>query len=241
MGKLLIAEIKKLRSLNIWWLVIAGGLLPGGITYLTLFHQEKVEWLAFTNRSLLSFNVQSLLTFAAFAAYLWAREYEEDTIELVLCYPYKRFCLIIAKLILMLFVIILTTVFFLISTLILGSGMFKELMPGELIWKLLNVLLHTDILHLFLVPMYLCIAMVTRASISGLILGITNMCICLTISRTSFVQYIPQCIPYVIGDKQLWVKSMIADHHIGVYYSIAVGTFLIFAAITKVLADRLKK
>jgi hypothetical protein len=241
MGRLYKAELKKLRSLNIWWLVIAGGILPGVITYLTLFNKEKADWLGFTNMSLLSFNLQSLITFAAFATFMWAREYEENTMELVLCYPRPRFCLILVKVIILFLVIVLTTALFFCTVLIMGRGMLNSRIPQELFWKLIKALLHTDIMHFLLIPMYLCIAMITKFSISGLIFGIANMCICMTLSHTGFVQYIPQFIPYVIGDKQLGMNSLIVDHSIWVYHCILVGTFMVTIVVTKVLAERLKK
>jgi hypothetical protein len=83
--------------------------------------------------------------------------------------------------------------------------------------------------------------MVTRISISGLAFGIANMCICMALSHTSVAQYIPQCIPYVIGDNQLGMKSLIVDHSLWVYYSIVGGTFMVALLVAKVLADRLKK
>ena len=241
MGRLFKAEFKKLRSLNIWWLVIAGGILPVIITYLTLYNQENLEWLGFTNMSLLSFNVQSLLTFATFATYMWAREYEENIMEQVLCYPYPRFYLIIVKLMILFMVIVFTTAFFFCTTLLVSRGMFEAMMPQEMLWKLMKALVHTGIMHFLLVPMYLCIAMVTKISISGLIFGITNMCICMALSHTSIVQYIPQCIPYVIGDSQLGMNSLIVDNGLWVYYIIEVGVFIVSMVVTKVLADRLKK
>lgn len=210
------------------------------MTYLTLYNQEKVEWLAFTNMSLLSFNVQSLLTFAVFATYMWAREYEENTMEWVLCYPYPRFYLILVKLMILFLVIVLTTALFFFTTLIVGRGMFESMMSQELFWKLIIALLHTDIMHFLLMPMYLCTVMVTKISISGLIFGITNMCICMTLSHTGFVQYIPQCIPYVIGNNQLGMNSFVVDNSLWVYYSIVVGTFMVSVVVTKVLAEKLK-
>lgn len=240
MGRLLIAEMKKMRSLHIWWLIIAGGILPEIITYLTLYKKDNIEWLDYTNMSLLSFNVQSLLTFAAFATFMWAREYEENTMELVLCYPFSRFCLVLVKLVILFFVVVVTTVLFFGITLIMGRGLFESLIPKELLWKLIIALLHTGILHFFMMPLYLCIAIFTEISISGLITGITNMCICLALSHTSLVQYIPPCIPYVIGDHQLGMKSLIVDHPLWVYDSILIGMFALSLIVLKNRLDKLK-
>ncbi len=241
MGRLFKAELKKLRSLNIWWLVIAGGTLPTIITYLTLYNKEGVEWLRFINMSLLSFNVQSLLTFATFATYMWAREQEENMVELVWCYPFPRFYLVLVKLIVLFLVIVVTAAFFFFTTMIVARGMFETMIPEELLWKLIKTILHTGTMHFLLVPMYMCIAIVTKISISGLIFGIINMCICMALSHTGMVQYIPQCIPYVMGDHLLGVNSMVIDHSLWVYYSITVGVFVISLSVTKVLVDRLKK
>lgn len=240
MGKILVAELKKLRSLKIWWLVIAGGILPGIITYLTLYNQEKVEWLGFTNMSLLSFNMQSLITFATFATYMWAREYEENTMEMVLCYPHQRFYMVLVKLMILFSVIVFTTAFFFCTSMVMGNVMFASNMPQELFWKLMKALLHTSIMHFLLLPLYLCIAMITKISISGLIFGIANMCFCMALSHTSFVQYIPQCIPYVVGDNLLGMKSLAVDHSLWVYYRIVAGLFFISMVVMKALVDRLK-
>jgi bacitracin transport system permease protein len=241
MGRLFKAELKKLRSLHIWWLVAAGGVLPGIIACLTLYRQEKAEWLGFTNMSLLSFNVQSLLTFSAFAAYMWAREYEENTMELILCYPYPRFWLLLVKLMLLFLVIVVTAAFYFCTALTAGSVMFGSFMPQMLLPKLIKALLHTGVMHFLLMPVYLYIAMATKASVSGLIFGIVNMCICMALSQTNYIQYIPQGMPYVMGDKLLGVNSLVMDNDMWFYYSILIGTFLIFMAAAKVLADRLKQ
>lgn len=241
MGRLFKAELKKLRSLNIWWLVIAGGVLPVIITYLTLYNRENTEWLGFANMSLLSFNLQSLLTFATFATYMWAREYEENIMEQVLCYPYPRIYLILVKLIVLFMVITFTTLIFFCTTLLMGKGMLESMMPREMLWKLIKILVHTGIMHFLLVPIYLCVAMVTKASVSGLVFGITNMCICMILSQTGIVQYIPQCIPYVIGDSLLGINSLIVDNGLWLYYIILVGIFIVSLVVAKFLAysDRL--
>jgi len=238
MGRYLKAEIIKLRSLKIWWLIIAGAILPGTITYLTLFNQENVSWISFTHMCLLTFNVQSLLTFSALATYIWAREYEENMIEIVLCYPYPRFVMVLMKLIIMLFVIIFTGVIFFVATLIAGRILFDSMIPGEVLEKLVIALFHTGMMQFLLLPAYLCIAIITKISISGLVFGIVNMCICMALSSTGFVQYIPQCIPYVMGDNILGVKSITVDNDLVMYYTILVGVFIIFMLISKKLESR---
>jgi len=235
MERYLKAEIIKLHSLSIWWLIIAGAILPGTITYLTLFNQDNVSWLSFTHMCLLTFNIQSLLTFSAFATYIWAREYEENTMEVVLCYPYPRFVMIFMKLVILFFVILITGVMFFVATLIAGRMLFDSMMPMEIIGKLVVALLNTGMMHFLLVPMYLCIAVITKTSISGLVFGIVNMCICMALSTTGFVQYIPQCIPYVMGDNLLGVKSMTVDNDLAVYYTLLIGIFIIFTFISKKL------
>lgn len=231
-------EIIKLRFLKIWWLVIAGAVLPGIITYLTLFQQENGTWLIFTNTCLLTFNVQSLLTYSAFATYIWAREYEDHTMELVLCYPYPRFSLVLIKLVIMFLVIIVTEVLFFGSTLLAGKIMIESMIPEELFTKFIIVLLHTGIMNFLLLPIYFCIAIVTKISISGLIFGIINMCVCMAMNTTGFVQYIPQCIPYVTGDNLMGVKSITVDNSLAFYYGILIAIFLILLFISKKLESR---
>lgn len=232
------AEIIKLRFIKIWWLVIAGAILPGVITYLSLFQQENISWLSYTNMCLLTFNVQSLLTYSAFTTYMWAREYEENTMELVLCYPYPRFAMVLVKLVILFFIVIITGVLFLVATLIAGRFLFESMITGDLLEKIVIALLHTGMMNFLLFPMYFCIAIVTKISISGLVFGIVNMCICMAMSSTGFAQYIPQCIPYVIGDHIMGVQSMAVDNGLLSYYYILVVMFLLFTLISKKLESR---
>lgn len=66
------------------------------------------------------------------------------------------------------------------------------------------------------------------------------MCICMALSNTSIVQYIPQCIPYVIGDSQLGMNSLKVDNGLLVYYIILTGIFIVSMVLAKLLTDKLK-
>lgn len=67
------------------------------------------------------------------------------------------------------FAVAFTTAIFFCTTLLVGKKMFGTMMPRELMLKLIKALVHTGILHFLLIPMYICIAIVTKISISSLI------------------------------------------------------------------------
>jgi hypothetical protein len=138
----------------------------------------------------------------------------------------------------MFFVIIVTEVLFFGSTLIAGKIMIESMIPEELFTKFIIALLHTGMMNFLLLPIYFCIAIITKLSISGLIFGIINMCVCMAMNTTGIVQYIPQCIPYVIGDNLLGVKSITVDNRLAFYYGILIAIFLLLLYISRKLESR---
>jgi len=238
MERLLKAEIIKLRSLKLWWLVIAGGVLPVVITYLTVYNQENVTMQTFVHTSVLTFNIQALLTYATFATYIWARENEEHMMEIVLCYSYPAMWLVSAKLIVMIFIILSANMLFLLSLFCGNLIMFGNRMQIDMLSLIIKALLNSASMNFLLVPLYLGIAVITKLPISGLIFGIINMSICMVFGSTKMIQYIPQCIPYLIGDKILELNSILLSHSRWVYYLILSVVFLAGVIVDKIMIDK---
>lgn len=225
MLRILEAEMKKLYSSKMWWLIAAGAVLPALMTYLSFLEQRDISWLVFIHVTLLIFNVQSLLTFSAFAAFLSAREYEENTIEVILCYPYPKQYFLLAKLIIMLLVVGMTAILFGICTLCFGTILLPISLTPALLWQFIKVLLLVALMHFLLVPAAFLLAELTHMAISGVIYGIANMCLCMMLYSTNFIQFIPPCIPFVLADHILGMDVMKILPNYGIHWSILVVWF----------------
>lgn len=223
MLRILEVEIKKLRSSKMWWMIMVGAILPAIITYLSFLERADLSWLEFIHVAMLIFNVQSLLTFSAFAAFLCAREYEENTMEVNLCYPYPRYYFLIVKWMIMLFIIAITTILFAVFTMGFGVLLLSLPLQADLLLKFILVLLQVIVMHFLIAPAAFFIAMLSRMAISGVIVGIVNMCLCMMLYQTNFIQFIPPCIPFVLADQLLGMDVMIIEPNYFIHWGILVG------------------
>jgi bacitracin transport system permease protein len=231
MLRILEAEIKKLYASKIWWLIAAGAVLPGLITYLSFLQNHNISWLIFLHVALLILNVQSLLTFSAFAAFLCAREYEDNTIEIILCYPYPKGNFLFAKLAIMFLIIGITVILFGICTLCFGAALLSSALTSTLLLHFIKILLLVILMHFLLSPAAFLIARLTRMAISGVIYGIIGTCLCMMLYKTNFIQFIPTCIPFDLTDHILGMDVMKIVPNYSIHWGILAGWFVLFLLI----------
>lgn len=234
MLRILEAEIKKLFASKIWWLIAIGAVLPGLITYLSFLQSRNISWLIFLHVALLIFNVQSLLTFSAFAAFLCAREFEDNTIEVILCYPYPKRDFLFAKLTIVFFVIGCTAVLFGICTLCFGAVLLPSAISQTLLWHFLKILLLVLLMHFLLIPSVFFLAELSRMAISGVIYGIIGMCLCMMLYKTDFIQFIPTCIPFNLTDHILGMNVMKILPSYSIHWSILAVWFVVFLLLSAI-------
>ncbi len=207
---------------------MSGAVLPGLITYLSFLQNCNISWLIFLHVALLIFNVQSLLIFSVFAAFLCAREYEDNTIEVILCYPYPKRDFLFAKLTIMIFVITGTAVMFGIFTLCFGTVLLSSGINSTLLWHYIKVLLLVILMHFLLIPAAFFLAEFSRMAISGVIYGIIGMCLCMMLYKTNFLQFIPVCIPFDLIDHLLGMDVMKILPNYSIHWSILTVWFALF-------------
>jgi bacitracin transport system permease protein len=228
MLRIMEAEIKKLYASKMWWLIAAGAVLPALITCLSFLEKRDTSWLVFMHVALLIFNVQSLLTFSAFGAFLYAREYEDNTIEVILCYPYSKRSFLFAKLAIMFLVIVITAILFGTCTLCFGSILLPAVLTSTLLRHFVKILLLVILMHFLLSPAVFFLAGLARMAISGVISGIVGMCLCMMLYSTNFIQFIPMCIPFVLTDHILGMNVMRILPNYGIHWSILAVWFVLF-------------
>ncbi len=226
MRQIAFAELKKLRFSKMWWLILIGAILPVIITCLSLLEQTNLTWQVFIHVAMLCFNVPSLLTFSTFAAFLWAREHEENTIEISMCYPYPKHHFLTIKLLLMLLTIGLTVVLFVLTTIVGGLVFLSDPLEADVLLRFLYIALSLIIMHFLIIPGAFLAAILIRRTFSGMILGILCMCLCMTLYSTRFIQFLPPCIPFVLSDHLLGMNVMQINPNYAIHWTILGGYFI---------------
>lgn len=218
MARMIYVEIKKMLSSKILWLLVAGALLPGIIAWLMLLEDHNIGWNDYLHVAMFIFNIQSILTFAVCVSYIWAREYEENMIDVALCYPYPKYYYFLSKLVLMSFVILCTALMFVFGSSIFGALFLMKMIPLATMFKLMKILGLAIVMHFMLLPFMFLVVMITKHILSGIILGV----VCLVSSSmfvfTTFMQHIPFYIPMVLSDNMFgYDKAYLSSYSVPWY------------------------
>ncbi|MNJ50056.1 ABC-2 family transporter protein [compost metagenome] len=188
---------------------MVGAVMPGIIASLTLLDQEHLKWDEFHHVALFIFNIQSILTFSAFASYIWAREYEENMMEELLCYPFPKYKLFLSKLFILLPVIACTSLLFVFNSGVMARFLTEGGIPAELLVEYLLIIGLMILMHFMLMPFMLLVSIVSKQAVTGIVIGVVFMLVCTIFYNTSFIQYIPFIIPMVLTDHLLGFDKLI--------------------------------
>jgi ABC-type transport system involved in multi-copper enzyme maturation permease subunit len=218
-------------SSKMLWLIIAGGILPPVISALMFLSYDSISWKEFINASMDVFNSQSVLTFACFMSFIWAREYEENTMEITLCYPYPKYYLMIGKLIVLLLVIITTSLLWVVGTGISGAFLVQSRIDQNIVMDTLKVLGPIIIMQFMLLPITFFITMLSKQMIAGVVVGVIGVALCTVFQTSDFIQYIPFCIPLVISQHLFGFSKILLDHY-STSWSILIGSFVVFISLS---------
>lgn len=219
-------ELKKLNASKMWLLILLGAILPVIIACLSTY-KENISWQEFIHIAMLCFNVPALLIFSTFAAYLWAREYEENTAEIMMCYPYPKHLFLTTKLLIILIVIMLTLLLFAGTTILGGIFILYAMIDTAMLWLFLKIAFYLMIMHFLIVPFAFFITIITRHTVAGLIWGIVGMCLCMSLYNTSFMQFLPPCIPFVLSDHMLGMNVMPINSNYAIHWGILLISFVV--------------
>jgi ABC-type transport system involved in multi-copper enzyme maturation permease subunit len=207
MNNILKVEFRKVLLSKILWLPFSGALLPPIIALLMLNEKGAFRWEDYLHVAMFIFNLQSLLTYSALSSNIWAREYDENTMELSLCYPYPKYYLLIAKLLVVFTIIAITTVLFLIGSTIFGLCYFRVSVNISTILLISKILGFVIIMHSLLQPFVFLLTIITKNFLSGIVLGVFTLISTSMIVFSKFIQYIPFYIPFVMSDNMFGYKS----------------------------------
>jgi bacitracin transport system permease protein len=223
MFRLIRVELKKLTSSRMLWLIVVGGVIPAIIAALMLMNHENIGWKSYLNVSMDVFNSQSLLTFACFTSFIWAREYEENTMEITLCYPYPKYYLLMSKLVVLLLIIICTTILWVLGSGISGALFLGQALEKNIVFQLLKVLGPIVLMQFMLLTITFYVTILTKQILSGVAMGVMCVALCTIFQTSSFIQYIPFCIPLVIS------HNLFGFHNI-ILYSYSTSWYILIAS-----------
>jgi hypothetical protein len=173
MRSILRAEAAKLRHDRILRFTFIGNLLPSLIsTIMVLDSREPYTWQSWY---LMNLQFQVVLVapplFATFSGYLFAREYQDKTINMLFTYPYARSSFFIGKMLIAAATI--TSVLIISCAINVGIAIFlldEAVSTSE--WLLfLKLYVAVGILFVSLIPLWMFVGMIGRSSIPATISG----------------------------------------------------------------------
>ncbi|GAA0123831.1 ABC transporter permease [Clostridium faecium] len=160
MVNLLYTEILKLKGSNMFWVSIVGAVVAPFMTFIA-YVMEKLKMphvsikfsKLFSDCNFYVILLIGILLYGLIAAYLFNREYVEDTLKNLLTIPISRTNLVVSKLVLLLIWIMALTIISWVMTLILGLiGPFEDLNNTVLITSFKEYIIGGGLLFLLSTP-----------------------------------------------------------------------------------------
>lgn len=178
MLKIIKMELYKFKHSKLLWII------PGAIILsLVLIILEQVgsetpvtlTWNIYFLRNEETFNTSVIsIIFAVITGFIIAREYQYNTIDTVLCYPYSRIQLILSKILTMLPIIVVTFILFFGVVLVSGLLFCQDSLTYTFIGAKLRLYLILSLIHFSIVPITALVANLSRNVIPAAFLGIVS-------------------------------------------------------------------
>ncbi|WP_308638030.1 ABC transporter permease [Paenibacillus silvisoli] len=197
MLNLIACEWLKWRRSRMLWMILLGALLPIALVFLIqLNSSEPFDWKAlFTNNLFIMTMLMCPALFALLTGYLFAREFQERTVNNLLTGPYSRNKVMTAKFLIALPV--LFSVVLLAFLLTFGIGFFftSKLPTSDVLFGIMGKYGLLFILEYALVPLSAAVALLWRSYIPAMGLGVFAVVSIITIMQSKFIMYYPWSAP----------------------------------------------
>ncbi|HEX7064368.1 MAG TPA: ABC transporter permease [Bacillales bacterium] len=172
MNKVLAAELYKLKHSMILWLIPIGALLsPVTHTVSALISGASPTWEEWASHLIL-FVLLTPILFSIMTGYVIAREYQHNTINNVLTYPYARLTFLIAKIIVVMMTIVATCLLSFGGSVLFGLWVVQEGLTTHDF--LISLFSHAIVaaLYILLIPLWAFISIVGKSNIPAVIVGL---------------------------------------------------------------------
>ncbi|SEO50825.1 ABC transporter permease [Paenibacillus sp. OV219] len=197
---LIACEWLKWRRSRMLWLVLLGALLPAALNFFVEVHNSgtgaEFGWKGFFDDNLMMMMMLMCpALFSLLIGYLFAREFQERTVNNMLTGPYSRNLVLAAKFIIA--VPVLASVLLLSFLLTFASAfVFTSHLPSaEIFWHTLGKYGLLLALEYALVPIAAAVALLWRSYIPAMGLGVFAVISELTIMQSKYIMYYPWSAP----------------------------------------------
>ncbi len=158
------------------------------------------------------------MLFAMFTGFLFAREYQENTINTIFCKPINRVNFLLSKIIVMIFIISVTFFCTLAFSILIGLQFKHEMLTGHLILKHVYIFFLMVLMHSALIPIAALVSMIGKNIIPAIVLGIIAVTGNFAIGNFKGAMVYPWTIPSIITAKvggAKWLEGQI-DYKVGI-------------------------
>lgn len=220
--KILQTELTKLKRARVMWLVPVSALLPVLLSIAVLIVGGKmIFWDSIFKNTI---NITNYMVapplFALLAGYLFAREYQDNTINSLFAYPYSRLKIMLVKMSIMIPIIGATWILNYIFVITLSLLFPHQPIDLSYFIEIFKIYLMLIPLHFTLVPIAVSFGIVARNSIAPMSLGIGAAICQLLIMNTQYNNVYPWSIPFIFAANRLKMMT-------NVNYQTGVTTLLI--------------
>lgn len=196
MLSILYGEALKLKRSKMLWMIVLGALLPAALNYLVAWHQldsaSAIKWDSFFHDNLMLMAMLMCPTlFALFAGYLFAREYQDRTINSFLTVPRSRMLLLLGKYIMMLPIMIATVLLSIGLTLLGGFLLKHEVLTAVMMKEALVKYLILIVTQYALISIAATVSILGKSYIPAMGLGVFAVISELTIMQSKYIMYYP--------------------------------------------------
>jgi hypothetical protein len=199
---LIACEWMKWKRSRMQWLILIGALLPVLLNLAVMLNQYNYDpttvlhWSAYFGDNLVLMTMLMCPTlFALLVGYMFAREFQERTINNLLTGPKSRYQVLVAKFIITIPVMIAVLLLSILLTWVSGYFIPHEPMTLSIMGEALSKYGLLLVLQFALTPISAVVAILGRSYIPAMGLGIFAVISELTIMQSKYIMYYPWSVP----------------------------------------------
>lgn len=196
MLSILYGEALKLKRSKMLWLIVLGAMLPSVLNFFVAQHElnsiPALVWKdLFQENTMIMAMLMCPALFALFAGYLFAREYQDRTVNSFLTVPRSRILLLFGKYLIMLPVIVATVALSFGFTLLIGFGLKHEVLTADVLNKAIGQYLLLIVTQYALISIAATVSILGKSYIPAMGLGVFAVISELTIMQSKYIMYYP--------------------------------------------------
>lgn len=201
---LIACEWLKWRRSRMLWLILLGALLPAVLNFFVEVHNSSdaaFQWKGyFGDNLMMMMMLMCPALYALLIGYLFAREFQERTVNNMLTGPYSRNLVLAAKFVIA--IPVLGSVLLLAFLLTFGSAFVftSDLPSASVFWHALGKYGLLLLIEYALVPIAAAVALLWRSYIPAMGLGVFAVISELTIMQSKYIMYYPWSAPLNLLD-----------------------------------------